>query len=54
MLTTEKVVHDTAMTTKTSATRPLFQKKTGANAPLNNVTTQQLLRTRNQKKKHQV
>ncbi|KAG2549224.1 hypothetical protein PVAP13_9KG167839 [Panicum virgatum] len=48
VLTTEKVVHDTAMTTKTSATRPLFQKKIGANAPLT-----QLLRTRNQKKKHQ-
>ena len=55
LLTTEKVVHDsTTMTKKTCATRPLFPKKNGASESLNYVTTQQLLRTRNQKKKHQV
>ena len=56
MLTTEKVADEgTTMTTKISATRPLFQKKDGANGSLNHViSSQQLLRTRNQMKKLQV
>lgn len=56
MLTIEKVADEgTTMTTKISATRPLFQKKNGANGSLNHViSSQQLLRTRNQMKKLQV
>jgi len=55
MLTTEKVVDEgSTMTTKISATMPLFQKKNGANGSLNYVSSQQLLRTCNQKRKHQV
>ena len=56
MLTIEKVADEgTTMTTKISATRPLFQKKNGANESLNHViSSQQLLRTRNQMKKLQV
>ncbi|XP_066355483.1 uncharacterized protein [Miscanthus floridulus] len=55
VLTTEKVADEgTTMTTKISATRPLFQKKNGANESLNHViSSQQLLRTRNQMKKLQ-
>ena len=53
MLTTKKVFDEgTTMTTKISATMPLFQKKNGANGSLNHViSSQQLLRTRNQMKK---
>lgn len=55
VLTIETLVDEgTTMTTKTSATRTLFQKKNGSNGSLNYVSTQQLLRTRNQKKKQQV
>jgi hypothetical protein len=56
VLTTEKVADEgTTMRTKISATRHLLQKKNGANGSLNHViSSQQLLRTRNQMKQLQV